>query len=230
MLVSFSGIDGSGKSTQIAELCTELVKGGRSIELRTFWNDIASFKGLREFAGYKLFGGDVGVGTPQAPIRRRDKDVQTGFMTFVRLAVYLVDAISMRLATRKALNSEADVVIFDRCIYDQLVNLNMKSRFVRFYVQSILKLVPSPHVALFLDADPIAALARKPEYSLEFLRVNRDAYLAFARIAPGVTVIPPLTAEQVRTTVAKCIAAQFAGRTVQLGHAQPAAAGKDVLL
>jgi thymidylate kinase len=206
IVVSFSGIDGSGKSTQIRELCDCLRKNHQKFKVLTFWDDVASFKNMREVAGRQIFGGDAGVGTPQAPIRRRDKDVQTLFMTFVRIGIYLVDAGNLRRAFKNALQSGADVIIFDRYIYDQIVNLNLQNPLLRWYARQILKLAPAPHVALLLDADPAAARARKPEYPVEFLHANREAYLQLSRLVPGITVIPPLAQEQVRSRIAAYLA------------------------
>ncbi|MHB1858334.1 MAG: thymidylate kinase, partial [Acidobacteriaceae bacterium] len=75
--VSFSGIDGAGKSTQIENLYTRLKDAGLSVLLITFWEDVARLKRIREGAGHTLFRGDKGVGTPAAPINRRDKNVQS---------------------------------------------------------------------------------------------------------------------------------------------------------
>jgi hypothetical protein len=44
-------------------------------------------------------------------------------------------------------------------------------------------------VSFVLDADPEAARARKPEYPLEFLRINRNAYLNLGRMLK-LAVIP----------------------------------------
>ena len=74
-LVSFSGIDGSGKSTQIEALRARLEKDGLRVLLITFWDDIARLTGLREATGHRIFKGDKGVGSPSAPINRRDKKV-----------------------------------------------------------------------------------------------------------------------------------------------------------
>ena len=79
--VSFSGIDGSGKSTQIDALCGRLEQDGRHVVLIRFWDDIAKLTGLRETAGHRIFKGDKGIGHPSAPINRRDKNVKSWPMT-----------------------------------------------------------------------------------------------------------------------------------------------------
>lgn len=142
--LSFSGIDGAGKSTQIEALSVQLRKSGKQVRLIRFWDDIARFTRIREATGHSVFKGDKGVGTPSAPINRRDKNVTSWFMTGVRLFLYFADAISLRIAVEKALRSEADLVIFDRYIYDELANLNLLSWAMRAYVRMIMKFVPRP--------------------------------------------------------------------------------------
>jgi thymidylate kinase len=202
-LVSFSGIDGAGKSTQIANLCAHLRALGLSVQIITFWDDVATLKGVREGAGHKIFKGDKGVGSPDAPISRRDKNVRSPFMTLVRLGMYVLDAVSLRIKAGRALRSGSDVVIFDRYLYDELANLNLHSRAIRIYLRALMSIVPRPHVSFVLDADPVAARRRKPEYPLDFLFENRNAYLQLAAWLGGITVIPPLPIDQAKAEVVR---------------------------
>jgi thymidylate kinase len=198
--VSFSGIDGAGKSTQIETLQARLREAGLRVHLIRFWDDVARLKRIREGTGHALFKGDKGVGSPSAPIHRKDKNVRAWPMTLVRLGIYFADAISLRATVRRMLRSEADVVIFDRYIYDELANLTLGNAGLRAYVRSILKMVPRPDISYLLDADPVQARARKPEYPLDFLYINRAAYLALAEIA-GMTVIAPMSIEDAQRAV-----------------------------
>ena len=122
-------------------------------------------------------------------------------MTGVRLFLYFLDAISVRLAVEKALRSAADLVIFDRYIYDELANLTLRNPAIRAYVRLIMKIVPKPRISYLLDADPVKARARKPEYPLEFLHSNRQSYLALSNLVGGMTVIPPMPIEEVKREV-----------------------------
>jgi thymidylate kinase len=198
LLISFSGIDGAGKSTQIALLRDVLQLSGQQVQLVTFWDDIVALKSFRENLGHKVFKGDKGVGSPEVPIHRRDKNVQSLALSFIRMALYALDLMSLRRTVKKLLRTTPGaghrVVIFDRFLYDELANLRLDRPLHRLYVRTILRFVPKPDLAFVLDADPGAAFARKPEYPLEFLRSNRMAYLNLAAIA-GMAVIPPSSAE-----------------------------------
>ncbi len=199
--VSFSGIDGAGKSTQIDSLRKSLQDEGRQVSVITFWDNIARLVGFRETAGHRIFKGEKGIGTPAAPVNRRDKNVQSWFMTLVRLCLYLMDAISTRHVVKKILHSGADLVIFDRYIYDELANLPLHNPAIKAYVRLLMKLIPRPHVSYLLDADPIQARARKPEYPLEFLYINRRSYLDLAALVGGITLIAPKPINEVKRDV-----------------------------
>ena len=199
--VSFSGIDGAGKSTQIEALCARMKEDGLRVVLIRFWDDIAKLTRIRETTGHVVFRGDKGVGTISAPINRRDKNIQSWLMTAVRLFLYFIDAISIRFAVEKALRSEADLVVFDRYTFDELANLSLRNTVIRRYVRLIMMIVPMPHISYVLDADPVKARARKPEYPLEFLYTNRKAYLDLSELIGGMTVIAPMSVQEVERAV-----------------------------
>jgi thymidylate kinase len=199
--VSFSGIDGAGKSTQIAALCARLCEAGLRVRVITFWDEIATLTRLREGAGHTLFRGDKGVGSPSRPINRRDKNVRSWPMSCVRLGMYFLDALSARRVVKKALRSGYDFIVFDRFVYDELANLNLGNPLMRAYARLLLALVPRPDISYLLDADPVKARARKPEYPLDFLHTNRQAYLQLNALSGALTVIAPMSVEDAKREV-----------------------------
>ncbi len=200
--ISFSGIDGSGKSTQIQILRSRLTEMRMRIRVIRFWDDVAMFTRFRETVSHIVFKGDKGVGTPSAPVNRRDKNVRSWRMAAARLCLYFADAVSTFFVVKKASRCGDDLVIFDRYIYDQLANLNLRNPGMRAYARLILAIVPKPDLVYLLDAEPIDARARKPEYPLEFLQTCRASYLALSDLIGGVKVISPMPIREAEQAVA----------------------------
>ena len=205
LLVSFSGIDGAGKSTQIENLVLALNEAGLRVRLIAFWDDIATMRRLREALGHVVFRGEIGVGAPDKPVNRRDKNIQNPLTIAMRMVLCLIDAVGMKFTIAKTRKPpDADVVIFDRYLYDQLVNLGIHYRAARIYTRLLLKFMPHPDVAYLLDADPVAARARKPEYPVEFLRNTRACYLAISKMA-GMNLIHAGTPQEVGRNVSRVL-------------------------
>jgi thymidylate kinase len=204
-IITFSGIDGAGKSTQIETLKSCLTHKGFQVKCLTFWDNVVMFSRLREWMSRKIFQGDQGVGSPEKPLQRRDKNVAAWPLTALRLVLYFADSISLRLTVNRLKHDRADVLIFDRYIYDELANLFLNRLPIRAFCRLALTISPKPDVALLIDADAETARARKPEYPLEFLRQNRNAYLALSRFAQEIVVIEPLTIQGAESTIKQLV-------------------------
>ncbi len=172
---------------------------------------------LREHISFKAFKGDKGVGCPDQPIVRRDKNVTSWYILAVRLFLYLLDAYSLRVAVSGASAADVDFIIFDRYIYDELANLPLHRPLMKFYGRLILRLIPRPDVAYIVDANPEAAHARKPEYPSGVPSAQiAIAYLTLSiGFAGSMTVLAPLSGRRnrqirSRASIAKhCLQANF---------------------
>jgi len=81
------------------------------------------------------------------------------------------------------------------------VNLALSHGAARTYARMIMKIVPRPRISYVIDADPVAARARKPEYPLEFLHTCRNAYLTLSELIGGMTIIAPAPVREVEREV-----------------------------
>jgi len=194
-------MDGSGKSTQIANLIDFACQQGLTTSLLAFWDDVVVLSRYREGFVHKVYGSERGIGAPDKPVNRRDKNVRKWYLSLVRHGLYLLDAVHLVGVIARARRSGADVIIMDRYIYDELANLPLANPLTRLFVRAVNAFVPRPDIAYVLDADPEAARARKPEYPVDFMQICRNAYLQLADMIGHMTVIAPLPLEEAKRSV-----------------------------
>jgi thymidylate kinase len=200
LLISFSGIDGAGKSTQIEKLCEYLSGRGIPIVRLAFWDNVVAFPGLRAGFSHKFLHSDGNVGTPAKPANRNDKNTQKWYLTIARSILFLTDAVNLRRVVRKVRASSSGTIVFDRYIYDQLATLPLHRPLARAYARLLLKIAPRPDIAYLLDAIPEAARERKPEYPLDFMHKYRRSYMQLRDIA-GLALIGPLAKDEVHLAI-----------------------------
>lgn len=206
ILVSFSGVDGAGKSTQIENLQKFAHSRGLTTNLLAFWDDVVVLTRYREGFVHKVYGSEKGIGAPGRPVHRRDKNVRKWYLSILRHGLYLLDALNLVRVVAAARRSGADIVIMDRYIYDELANLPLSRVLTRIFIRLVSAFVPRPDVAYLLDADPEAARNRKPEYPLEFLHSCRQAYFDLAGLLGNMTIIPPLPLPEAKREVETALA------------------------
>jgi len=200
LIISFSGIDGAGKSTQIQKLREYLLASGIAVTDLTFWDNVVMFPRLRAGFSRRVLQSDGNVGTPERPAERRDKNAQNAPLFFGRSILHLFDVINLRRIVRQARSRNNGVVIFDRYIYDQLAALPMHSWWARSFARVLLRVAPKTDLSYVLDADPETARARKPEYPIDFMRQYRSSYLELRRLA-NLKLISPGSVDEVHEKI-----------------------------
>jgi thymidylate kinase len=216
VLISFSGVDGSGKSTQIENLRSAFHAAGLSTRLLAFWDNVVVGVKYREGFVHKVYKSERGIGAPGKPVNRQDKNVRRWYLTLARHFLYLLDAINLCRIVAREKRSGANVIILDRYIYDELANLNLSNPLSRAFVRFVHAFTPRPDIAYLLDADPVAAYARKPEYQPEFMEKCRRAYFELANLLGTITIIPALDLPEAKTAVLRAAEEKLAAGGAKL--------------
>jgi len=198
-LITFSGIDGAGKTTQIENLSSFLQNQGFRVARLSFWDDVAVGSRMRAGVGQRTVDSDRGPNTSFVP--KNNKHIRKWYLSAARAGFYLLDVVRLRrlLISKKMRN--ADVVIFDRYVYDQVANIYSQSVAARIYGKLLLSETPAPDLSFVIDASPAAAYARKPEYPLDFVYRNRQSFLNLRELVPQLIIVPEGKPEDVSSEI-----------------------------
>jgi thymidylate kinase len=202
-MVTFSGIDGAGKTTQIERISALLTNQGFRVSRVSFWDDVAFMSKIR--AGVSLAVLRNQPTPPRHGALRNDKNVRTWCLTLVRAVFYLSDTLRLRPIVSQLRAGNNDFVIFDRYSYDQLAQIHTRSWLARAYIRLLVRLAPKPDFAFLLDAFPDEAFTRKPEYPLDFMYGYRRAFLGLSTFVPQLIVIGPSTVERVGSLILRSL-------------------------
>jgi thymidylate kinase len=199
-LITFSGLDGAGKSSQAEGLRDALERLGRKttmqwvrLEWTTLWENrwlgilgwpARTVLGLMARARGSSGGVDAAPALTPAAVRERSGLVANVWVTVVALAHASAQRREVRTHLRRG-----EAVICDRYTLDAAAHLRFRygeRRPFRLQIRLLERLSPRPLRAYFVDVPAETAYARKAEqYSLEDL--TRQAQL-YRQEAPGLNV------------------------------------------
>jgi len=169
-LISFSGLDGSGKTQLIFLLRRFLRRQGISFLYihsisDSFANRIA--KRIPSFRRIIRPKETVVTSNQEKPAPPKMKKTISFRSYAIRIFFLFIDALYLRLRLFYFGNNYS-VIIFDRYIYDKLINLAYLRRKKRLlYSNFWIRMFPRPNLPLFLHITPEDSFARKQEVALE---------------------------------------------------------------
>src|SRR5437588_480397 len=184
MLITFSGLDGAGKSSLIAWLKGELERRHRAVTVLHMNRDVGLYAVLRAVR-------DALTGAPpDGPVRavaldevarrpgllgqlERLRDAVV-WSLWLRRLIYPIDLLVFLCYRLYVETVRKRILIMDRYFYDTLVDVAGPGGWG--WLRWLHRITPTPDVPVLLEISPEAAYARKGEYSLPYLRARETAY------------------------------------------------------
>lgn len=190
MMITFSGVDGAGKTTLIAELAQELELRGRSVTRFTMYEDVGLYSAIRRFRRKRLRlpkdAKPLGDTIKHQGVRRTLQAARRVLHGNLVSSLLLPLDLFLFVFRRWRVASATDVLILDRYFYDAVVELRADTA---WWGKVFLRLLPAPDVAVFVDVEPAVAFARKGEHGVAELARRQHAYRRlFSRLPHGVTI------------------------------------------
>lgn len=162
--ISISGLDGSGKSTQLELLKKLLESQGKKV----FYFHAVHFSIANIFKKNKPIGTSKGV-------------TEAGWLKILlRILAMRIDIWRYAKLKKNLKESGYDFILSDRFFYDSVVNLAFLMH--KNTPPSIEKKIPRSDIAFYLKIDPRAIMERKraPEQGFAYLKAKKRLYDMYA--------------------------------------------------
>jgi thymidylate kinase len=192
VLVTVSGIVGSGKSTTARTIVDTVTQGGK--RTATLWH----FRNLPCFR----FTTGPGGGRRSQPDKRYTEsedrpDYRPRRLSATRAIGYLGRILLFRAFLARHAHS-ADVIVTNRYFYDNLAHFNLSTWRERVYARALGAFIPVPDIGLLLVASPKIIAERRPTYSADYVEKVGEGYRRLPDFFPRLVTVhtdregPPL--------------------------------------
>ena len=209
MIVSFSGIDGSGKTSHARALQEDLTLANVKSDL--FWYRFGSAGRRSSSRGNAPRPDNVtNTGVTAASLIRRRRRLQNPLLRVGWLFFHLIRTIIMFTLRVRIPRWFGRVVLCDRYIWDAIVeiyaSLGENSPLARFARWALLAFCPRPDIAWLLDVDPSVGIERQPDEDNDtnsFIELSKqhDQFLALAARYSMKKVVSQSSLEQTASLV-----------------------------
>lgn len=173
-IITISGLDGSGKSTQIELLKNYLA----SQDKKVFYFHAIQFGIAKKITEFRNKYCLICKLTEKCTTGAAEKSVtQANFLQIILRKIFLrIDLWRFEMLHNKLRNQNFDYILSDRYFYDSVINIQYLGCSGRIYA-STTKII-KPDAAIYLQTNPeiIMQRERQPDQGLEYLQKKKELY------------------------------------------------------
>lgn len=173
--ITFSGVDGSGKSTQLELTRERLVSQEKKVAYFHAVEFSLANRLVRFFKGKRTF----------EPGKEKAATQACWFSLVLRQKFLFIDMLRFRYYLCRLQKEKYDFLLSDRTFYDSFINIEYLARehsprfiFWKWRMNLIENLLPKPDIAFYFDITPEIIMSRErvPEQGMEYLRTKQKLF------------------------------------------------------
>lgn len=180
-VISFSGLDGAGKTTVIDALKERFENEGKTVKIFTMYDDLSFYAFLRLFRDSvrKLFGRKIEL--PKEAQTDPNFDPHSNSLIYkiirsrsLKAMVLGVDTLTMYLLLLIK-TKRGEIVLLDRTSYDYIVDV-LPNKYKKMHISIALFFSFRPSLSVFVNTPAQVSFDRKGEFTVEYLTWRSVAY------------------------------------------------------
>ncbi|MFA6635561.1 MAG: hypothetical protein WCV56_00425 [Candidatus Omnitrophota bacterium] len=189
MIITFSGLDGSGKTTYSRMVTDHIHRSGKKCGSFHVIKDSIS-----HFFTHKVVGGIYGKAKDgaEAALREKDKSFRSKTIALVKKSFLVADILLFNIRYGGIKGKKDRVLVADRYFYDELVQAAYLGISGKLFERVYKKLIIDPDIAFFVELAPEKAYGRKKEYDIEYFEAKSIIYEGVCKSA-GFQVLSDLS-------------------------------------
>jgi thymidylate kinase len=192
MFITFSGLDGSGKTTLIGSLKTALEQRNYRVTALTMYGQVSLYGIIRlvrewiiggaektlpeKLEKHEILAGQNFSSDETIPYGRFQRLIANIFRgNAIKRCAFVFDLFILLVFRLYLERVKNHIFILDRYFYDFLADVADGRRWL--YIRAFLSVTPTPDVPIFIDISPDEAFSRKGEYSVAHLERRHTIYM-----------------------------------------------------